>query len=232
MHENHNLLLLEKDINISPQLKRFLKKAGFEIDIFYAFKNAEQNIVFNKYQLILSSMSFFEVNIDYFFNIIQMDTDTPILLLADMNQKHSLLSALQKGISDFILQPIQFEELLIRIQILLHKNKKIPKYNELLTFRSFLLDLNKHKLFLLNEEKQKTEILLTPIEFSILKLFVTYPNTLLTYDDLYHTIWKSDCLDDVRTVMVHISNLRKKIDCSQKGIITTVRRAGYIFSDV
>ena len=61
---------------------------------------------------------------------------------------------------------------------------------------------------------------------------IARPGTLLLYQDLYQNIWDADSLGDVRTVMVHISNLRKKVDPDHKGIITTVRRADYIFSDV
>ena len=45
-------------------------------------------------------------------------------------------------------------------------------------------------------------------------------------------MWETDSLGDFRTVMVHISNLRKKLDPDRSGIIKTVRGAGYIFSDV
>ena len=61
---------------------------------------------------------------------------------------------------------------------------------------------------------------------------VDHPDSLLLYQDLYENVWVSDSLGDTRTVMVHISNLRKKLDPDRQGIISTVRGAGYIFSDV
>jgi DNA-binding response OmpR family regulator len=60
----------------------------------------------------------------------------------------------------------------------------------------------------------------------------SHSDTLLLYQDLYQNVWATDSLGDFRTVMVHISNLRKKIDPNRRGIIETVRGAGYIFSDV
>ncbi|MEG0780365.1 MAG: helix-turn-helix domain-containing protein, partial [Oscillospiraceae bacterium] len=45
-------------------------------------------------------------------------------------------------------------------------------------------------------------------------------------------VWNSDSLGDVRTLLVHISSLRRKIDPEKTGIIQTVRGAGYIFTDV
>ncbi len=73
---------------------------------------------------------------------------------------------------------------------------------------------------------------LSSIEFNLLLYMAEHPDTLLLYDDLYSQVWSNDSLGDVRTVMVHISNLRKKIDPEKIGIIETVRGAGYIFSDI
>ena len=61
---------------------------------------------------------------------------------------------------------------------------------------------------------------------------IDHPDTLLLYQDLYENVWASDSLGDFRTIMVHISNLRKKLDPERCGIIETVRGAGYIFSDI
>ena len=62
--------------------------------------------------------------------------------------------------------------------------------------------------------------------------FIEHADTLLLYHDLYQNVWGNDSLGDVRTIMVHVSNLRKKVDPDRSGIITTVRGAGYIFADV
>ena len=66
----------------------------------------------------------------------------------------------------------------------------------------------------------------------MLLLFVDHPDSLLLYDELYKHVWGSDSLGDTRTVMVHISNLRKKIDPYKVCMIETVRGAGYIFSHI
>ncbi|MCI9482331.1 MAG: winged helix-turn-helix transcriptional regulator, partial [Oscillibacter sp.] len=76
------------------------------------------------------------------------------------------------------------------------------------------------------------EVDLSSIEFALLQYMTSHPDTLLLYQDLYQNVWATDSLGDFRTVMVHISNLRKKIDPNRRGIIETVRGAGYIFSDV
>ena len=51
------------------------------------------------------------------------------------------------------------------------------------------------------------------------------------YQELYERVWNLDSLGDTRTIAVHISHLRKKLDPEHTGLISTVRGVGYIFSD-
>ena len=70
---------------------------------------------------------------------------------------------------------------------------------------------------------------LSPIEYQLLCTMMERPNQLILYQELYQKVWNADDLGDVRTVMVHVSNLRKKLGESGKETIRTVRGAGYIF---
>lgn len=60
--------------------------------------------------------------------------------------------------------------------------------------------------------REGQEVDLSSIEFALLQYRTDYPDTLLLYQDLYQNVWAIDSLGVFRTVMVHISNLRKKID--------------------
>ena len=107
----------------------------------------------------------------------------------------------------------------------LRRNEDIP--NKLREFRSFSMDTF-HRYVIRNNEI----IDLTPIEYSLLAYLADHPDTLLLYQELYEQVWSCDSLGDNRTIMVHISNLRKKLDPEHKGLIGTVRGVGYVFSDL
>lgn len=72
---------------------------------------------------------------------------------------------------------------------------------------AFTLDSNSHCV-----EKDGRSIHLADMEYRILTLFVRYPNTFFTANELYQKIWGKESLGDVRTVQVHIHNLRSKIE--------------------
>ncbi len=100
-----------------------------------------------------------------------------------------------------------------------------------LVFRQFKIDSSRHMVWKIGEDGARQDRLhLSPIEYKLLEMFISN-RKLLTYGEIYHTIWKTDDLGDVRTVMVHVSNLRKKINYLDSDMIRTVRGTGYVFLD-
>ena len=91
---------------------------------------------------------------------------------------------------------------------------------------AFTLDSNSHCV-----EKDGQSIHLADMEFRILSLFVRYPNNFFTANELYQKIWGKDSLGDVRTVQVHIHNLRSKIepDPAKPIYLKNVWGKGYVF---
>ncbi len=157
-------------------------------------------------------------------------TRLPVLgMLAEENKK-ILEKALDQGMEDFLLGDFNSFEFQMRIETLRKRYKSMK--SDVCQMKSFSLDKVRRKVFLKSEQAEERVIELSHTEYMLLSMFVENENVLLTYKDLYKKVWDSDSLDDVRTVKVHVSNLRKKIDPEDIGIIANVRRAGYIFSDL
>ena len=125
-----------------------------------------------------------------------------------------------------MVKPVRYPELLARADAVIRRSGKVPD-EPLRTFKSFTMDTLHRRIL-----RDGAEVDLSSIEYALLEYMTEHPDTLLLYQDLYQKIWSSDSLGDFRTVMVHISNLRKKLDPDHLGIISTVRGAGYIFSDI
>ncbi|MEQ6389533.1 winged helix-turn-helix domain-containing protein [Bacillaceae bacterium S4-13-58] len=77
------------------------------------------------------------------------------------------------------------------------------------------------------------EIDLSVREFHILYQLAQHPGRIYSMEELYELVWGNPCVGDLRTVMVHISNLRKKLKTNVDDIeiIETVRGAGYRFNE-
>lgn len=157
-------------------------------------------------------------------------TRLPVLGMLVEENKKILEKALDQGMEDFLLGDFNSFEFQMRIETLRKRYKSMK--SDVCQMKSFSLDKVRRKVFLKSEQAEGRVIELSHTEYMLLSMFVENENVLLTYKDLYKKVWDSDSLDDVRTVKVHVSNLRKKIDPEDIGIIANVRRAGYIFSDL
>lgn len=161
---------------------------------------------------------------------IKKNTKIPVLGIVKESGEVYLTEALEQGMEDFMVSPMNSWEFQMRMKNLI-KRCRAGKSN-LCQMKSFSLDKVRRKVFLKSDGEGENMIELSHTEYMLLSMFVENENVLLTYKDLYKKVWDTDSLDDVRTVKVHVSNLRKKIDPQDIGIIANVRRAGYIFSDL
>ncbi len=153
----------------------------------------------------------------------------PIIFTSCLDDSETIISALQSGGDDFMIKPLRYDEMLARIESNLRRCNPATQLAKpgLRQYPGFTIDTDHRRVLI----PPSGEVTLSSTEYNLLIYFSEHPNKLLLYNDLYRQIWKTDSMGDIRTVMVHISNLRKKIDPDHKGIIQTVRGAGYIFND-
>ncbi len=226
------ILLVEDDLDISTITKINLEHAGYETDTAFSCMEALEKVGGRSYDLILLDVMLPDGNGNDLCLRIRTVTRCPVIFVSCLDDSGTVVSALRGGGDDYVVKPIKFDELLARIESNIRRSQRYmeeerAQRSRLRRFRRFSLDMLRRKVLL-----GDTEIDLSSIEYNLLFFLTEHPDTLLLYDDLYNQVWSNDSLGDVRTVMVHISNLRKKIDPDKAGIIETVRGAGYIFSDI
>ena len=139
-----------------------------------------------------------------------------------------MVRALEMGGDDFLTKPYHNKVLLARIMANIRRvqmDAAEPNVNGY-HCAAFTRDANRHSV-----EHDGQSLHLAEREYRILSLFVRYPNTFFTANELYQKIWGKDSLGDVRTVQVHIHNLRGKIepDPAKPVYLKNVWGKGYIF---
>ena len=221
----YHILLVEDDIDLSTITCVHLTSAGHHVTTAYTCAEAEVLLTTNDFDLILLDMILPDRSGDELCRTIRNKCDCPIIFLSCLEDSDTIIRALHSGGDDYMVKPVRYPELLARADAVIRRSANKTKNSSLRIFKTFTMD-TLHRRVLRGDE----ELPLSSIEYSLLQYMTDHPNTLLLYQDLYRNIWDSDSLGDVRTVMVHISNLRKKIDPDHTGIIQTVRGAGYIFS--
>ena len=224
----YRALIVEDNEDLAEITGARLTRAGYDTDTAHTCAQALGHLEQGEYDLILLDVVLPDCSGDKLCSKIRAECSCPIIFMSCLDDTDTIIRSLKSGGDDYMVKPIDYDELLARAEAIIRRGRLNKKnQSEVLSFRHFSVDTVRHRVILAEGEAD-----LSSIEYAILQYMLQHPNTLLLYSDIYQGVWCSDSLGDVRTVMVHISNLRKKIDPEHWGIITTVRGAGYIFNDV
>lgn len=229
------ILLVEDDEQLSFITKRLLESKGYAVSAVNTISAARESLKENKIDLILLDLMLPDGNGMQFCTEVRRYSTCPVIFLSCLGDSVSKISALRTGGDDYITKPVNFEELIARIEANIRRAKEYnsgSSETEEISFPGLLLRKKKREVWLMKEDGVfDSQLELSPIEYSLLLCLAERAGELVLYQDLYQRVWQAEDLGDVRTVMVHVSNLRKKMGQSGKELIHTVRSAGYIFSD-
>lgn len=147
-------------------------------------------------------------------------SNLPILIVTAKESKEDKILGFKLGIDDYMVKPIDLEELLMRVKALLRRANINNEHK--LTIGDVVLDYDK-----LTVTKGDEEIELPQKEFYLLYKLLSYPNKIFTRMQLMDDIWGMDVKSDEQTVNVHIRRLREKFSHYKEFEIITVRGLGY-----
>jgi DNA-binding response OmpR family regulator len=148
----------------------------------------------------------------------------PVLLIAG-NEKHCM-DALEAGADDFVLRPVGLGELLTRsLGVLRRKGKGNALASAVLRCEELSVNVRTHEAFLCDQL-----LPLTNIEFAILKCLIRSAGKIVSRDELAGVLYQRKSTPFERSIDVHISHLRKKIETAGKTSIRTIRGIGYLLA--
>lgn len=153
----------------------------------------------------------------------------PILILSAKGSETDRVLGLEVGADDYLTKPFSMRELVARTRALLRRQRLSSLPQQQTPVRQYKdVTLFSQECRVVVREK---EVNLSPKEFRLLDLFMSYPRRVLSREQLIQQVWGYDFLGDMKTVDVHIRWLREKLeqDPSQPEYIITVRGFGYRF---
>lgn len=151
----------------------------------------------------------------------------PILFISCIDDEDTVIQALETGGDDYLVKPFSNKMLLARIQANLRRIEGAPKTPGLIQFPRFAINTNEHVLIVSGNTYH-----LSSIEYDVLLYITRHPYRTISLDEIYEAVWNAPSHGDVRTVISHVYNLRKKLETDPKKpeIIRSVRGFGYYFS--
>lgn len=216
-----NLLIVEDDKNLRRLMEVFLKENGFEV--FLAEDGEKAVEIFYDYHidLVLCDIMMPKVN---GYNLVKelkkFNYDLPIIMVTAKESFEDKKKGFLIGADDYMVKPIDLDEMLLRINALLRRAKISNEHK--LVIGNVMLDYDA-----LTITKGEKVIELTKKEFYLLFKLLSYPKQIFTRQQLIEEIWGMDIESDERTVDVHIKRIREKLSDFDEFKIITVRGLGY-----
>ncbi|WP_313731231.1 response regulator transcription factor [Cohnella nanjingensis] len=229
---NAAILVVDDETEITDLISLFLAKEGFAV---HTAHEGEQAIL--TAEALTPDLILLDVNLG------RMDgievcrrlrtgpcADVPILFLSCRSEDADIVNGLSEGGDDYITKPFSPSQLVARVHAHIRRRRMRERPPEdlssSLSFPGLEIDLKRYEV-----RRQQELVPLSAKEFELLSVLARQPNRVYALDELYRLVWHTDSMGDTRTLMVHISNLRKKIepDPSRPIYIHTVRGFGYRF---
>ena len=152
--------------------------------------------------------------------------DMSIIMLTAKGEEIDRVIGFELGADDYVTKPFSVRELILRVKVLLKKQRESLVENKLVTFGPIRIDLDAHELKINDKE-----VVLTALEFKLLQHLVKRKGRVQTREQLLGDVWGYSAEVTTRTVDTHIKRLREKLG-NTSDYIQTIRGVGYRFSNV
>ena len=216
-----NILVVEDDKNLRKLITTYLKKNNYTP--FEANDGEEALEILDKYYINLIISDVMMPNMDGFELIKELrmsEYKLPIILITAKDSIADKKEGFLSGADDYMVKPINLEELLLRIKVLLRRAESANERK--ITIGYFVLDYDK-----MSATKKDKVYSLAQKEFLLLYKLLSTPNTIFTRQELIEEIWGLDSESDYRTVDVHIKRIRDKMKDINEFEIISIRGIGY-----
>ncbi len=215
------ILVLEDDGELNRTVCAFLNANGYEAVGCRNADDAYDELYAQVFDLIVSDIMMPEVDgFEFARTVRDTNKDIPILFMTARDDLASKQRGFRLGVDDYMVKPIDLEELVLRIGALLRR-AGIAASRKLEVGR-FTMDADEHTAYL-----DGAEIALTNREFSILYKLLSYPKKTFTRLQLMDEFWGADTESAPRAVDVYMTKLRAKLAACDDFEIKTVHGLGY-----
>ncbi|MBQ7840644.1 MAG: response regulator transcription factor [Lachnospiraceae bacterium] len=215
------ILVVEDDKELNKTVCSFLNHSGYEAVGCLNANDAYDALYADMFDLIVSDVMMPGTDgFEFAKNVREQNDNIPILFMTARDDIASKQRGFRIGVDDYMVKPIDLDELFLRIGALLRRAKIAS--SKKLEIGSFVMDADEHTAYLGDEE-----ISLTNREFSILYKLLSYPKKTFTRSQLMDEFWDADTDTAPRAVDVYMTKLRSKLsDCDDFQIVT-VHGLGY-----
>ena len=228
-----NILVVEDEEHLHEALKLNLELEGYEVTSAFNGSDALKAVQNEYFDLIIMDIMLPGIDgISVTENIRVQQNEVPILILSARNTSADRVLGLKKGADDYLTKPFNLEELLLRVEKLVEKNKKIrikETVGDQYEFGDNKIDFKAQEATTWNQEK----VDLSKKESMLLKLLIENKNEVVTREKILQMVWGYNVYPTTRTIDNFILSFRKyfEVDPRSPKHFHSVRGMGYKYTD-
>ena len=215
------ILVVEDEAGLNRAVCQYLRGNGFDVTGCLDADEGLSQLSEKMFDLIISDVMMPGTDgFEFAESVRALDSRIPILFMTALDDLSSKKKGFRLGIDDYMVKPIEFDELLMRIQALLRRANVLDEKR--LTVGSLVLDSDEMTAYLDGEE-----VPVTVREFHVLHKLLSYPKKTFTRIQLMDEFWGLESDIGLRAVDVYITGIRKKFSACDGFSLKTVRGLGY-----
>lgn len=224
-----NILIVEDEVSLADEVKRFLESEGFTCDEAHTGKIASEMIFVNEYDLLLLDLGLPDYDgINLLKESVANKSNSAVIILSARSALEDRIKGLNLGADDYLPKPFSLLELKSRIWAVMRRKHGIK--GNIIRINNLEIDLDKRQV-----SSAQQMIILTRKEYDILSFLLLNKNRVVTRLQISEHIWGDIIEENYNSnyIDVHVKNLRKKLSGFIEGdFLETVRGIGFRFNEI
>lgn len=221
--EKLTLLLVDDDAELCNMMKEFFAENGYGLETVHNGRDGLMRAVDDRYDLVILDVMLPTINGFTVLHQLRRRRDVPVIMLTARTGPQDRVQGLEGGADDYLPKPFDPDELLARVRAVLRRSGKLAIAGSS-QIGGLRINSQTREVW-----KGSQLIELTSVEFDILDLLVRSAGRVLARDEITAAILDREASPYDRSLDVHISHLRKKLE-DRGNHIQTIRGVGYVFT--
>ncbi|MCC7494943.1 MAG: response regulator transcription factor [Fimbriimonadaceae bacterium] len=230
--DSQRILVVEDDLEARLLIARILEASGFSTATASSAEDALSTVRAGNLSMVLLDVLMPDIDGFECCRRLREFAQIPLIMVSALTDTRSIVRGLEAGADDFITKPFDRDELIARVRSVLRRAERQAKMEPPLALPTVKIG-PLHVDFSAQDAKiGPVDLNLSGKELHLLYLLAQNCGMLLSRGHIFKEVWRDDVYDDSKTLDVHISRLRKKLDVAggYGVLLKTIRNRGYLLS--
>jgi len=218
------ILLIDDDVELCTLLAEYLEAQGYQVTAVHDGSSGLRSALEEHHQLVILDVMLPVLDGFEVLRQLRKRSNVPVIMLTARAQEHDRVEGFRQGADDYLVKPFAAAELLGRVRAVLRRASGVPlAAPRVVQLGSLRLDAQAQEAY-----DGQDALGLTPSEFAILEVLTRAAGRVVSRDELSAVMHQRETTPYERSIDVHVSHLRKKLEAAGHSIIRTVRGVGYL----